>query len=239
MPLPCFRISIVIFFLLVPSGVFAHGGGLDANGGHTDHSTGSYHFHSGQSSNHGSLGMWNAQHRARDAAVAASRRRELSMLAASRREAKEAREAALKKSKDEGVSKEIKPEPEYLFHHTTHTPFEVVSFKEVDEDWKIMLTKGFEVRVHKKDVCRIEPVHDPNDFRMWHDAGGHTLVAKFVSFKEPNVTLESINGKRVTFDVHKLSHHDQLVLYYEILHPEKLDDYHQALAAEAENDSEP
>ena len=22
-----------------------HGGGLDANGGHTDHSTGSYHFH--------------------------------------------------------------------------------------------------------------------------------------------------------------------------------------------------
>jgi len=35
----------VLILLLATSLAFSHGGGLDANGGHTDSKTGSYHFH--------------------------------------------------------------------------------------------------------------------------------------------------------------------------------------------------
>lgn len=97
------------------------------------------------------------------------------------------REDTQKKSKELGVSAEARPEHGYLFHHTKHVPFEVVSFKEEDDDWKLLLTKGFEVRVHKDAICRIERVHDPKAFRKWHDSGDHALVAKFVSFKEPTL----------------------------------------------------
>ena len=37
-------LSIMLFFVL-PSLVFSHGGGLDANGGHWDRKAGTYHYH--------------------------------------------------------------------------------------------------------------------------------------------------------------------------------------------------
>lgn len=42
-----FMIVFLLFSMIVPA--FAHSGGTDANGGHTDHSTGQYHYHHGYS----------------------------------------------------------------------------------------------------------------------------------------------------------------------------------------------
>ena len=42
----CF--AVCLFSLLIAS-VFAHPGGTDGNGGHTNHSTGEYHYHHGYS----------------------------------------------------------------------------------------------------------------------------------------------------------------------------------------------
>ena|SRR5712692_4685345 len=40
-------LSAVVTALLLPSGVFSHGGGIDAYGGHNDRRAGGYHFHQG------------------------------------------------------------------------------------------------------------------------------------------------------------------------------------------------
>lgn len=41
------RIILAVVLTLLPSLVAAHGGGLDANGGHRSRATGTYHFHRG------------------------------------------------------------------------------------------------------------------------------------------------------------------------------------------------
>ena len=40
-------LSAVVIALLLPTGVFPHGGGIDAYGGHNDRRAGGYHFHHG------------------------------------------------------------------------------------------------------------------------------------------------------------------------------------------------
>lgn len=40
-------IAFVVLLLLIPLAVMAHSGRTDKNGGHTDHSTGEYHYHHG------------------------------------------------------------------------------------------------------------------------------------------------------------------------------------------------
>jgi len=40
-------VSLLVLLLLLSSVALAHSGSLDANGGHWDHSTGTYHFHDG------------------------------------------------------------------------------------------------------------------------------------------------------------------------------------------------
>lgn len=42
-------VSIIAVFLSLVTGVNAHPGRTDSNGGHTDHSTGEYHYHHGYS----------------------------------------------------------------------------------------------------------------------------------------------------------------------------------------------
>ncbi len=41
---------VVLFILIIPTLVFAHPGRTDRNGGHWDHSTGTYHYHNDGSS---------------------------------------------------------------------------------------------------------------------------------------------------------------------------------------------
>lgn len=40
---------VLLLFALLPTAAYAHGGGTDSNGGHTDSSTGDYHYHHGYS----------------------------------------------------------------------------------------------------------------------------------------------------------------------------------------------
>lgn len=42
-----FLAAVLVAFCVLPTPVLAHGGRTDANGGHTDHSTGEYHYHHG------------------------------------------------------------------------------------------------------------------------------------------------------------------------------------------------
>lgn len=44
---PTIATRIVLMLLLLPSLAFAHGGGLDAYGGHNNRKQGRYHFHRG------------------------------------------------------------------------------------------------------------------------------------------------------------------------------------------------
>lgn len=44
-----FLAAVLVAVLVIPSPVFAHGGRTDASGGHTDRSTGEYHYHHGYS----------------------------------------------------------------------------------------------------------------------------------------------------------------------------------------------
>lgn len=39
--------TVLFALVVIPSLCFAHGGRTDSNGGHTNRSTGQYHFHSG------------------------------------------------------------------------------------------------------------------------------------------------------------------------------------------------
>lgn len=40
-------VTVLLLLTLVPIWAFAHSGGMDSKGGHTDHSTGEYHYHHG------------------------------------------------------------------------------------------------------------------------------------------------------------------------------------------------
>ena len=44
-----FIIFVLLFILLFPSFAISHPGGTDGNGGHSNHSTGEYHYHHGYS----------------------------------------------------------------------------------------------------------------------------------------------------------------------------------------------
>lgn len=43
--LSCLLVVSITFIVLLPSSIFAHGGGLDSNGGHHNRKTGEYHCH--------------------------------------------------------------------------------------------------------------------------------------------------------------------------------------------------
>ncbi|MGV3485368.1 MAG: SHD1 domain-containing protein [Planctomycetaceae bacterium] len=110
----------------------------------------------------------------------------------------------------------------FVFHHKELHPYDVQSFSDNKKLWRVLLTKGFNVNLHKDEIVRIEAVDDIKDYRTWFDSTGkHSTVAKFIDFKDPFVRLHVFDGNLITLSVHKLSEVDKRHLQ-KIVHPKQL-----------------
>ncbi len=175
--------------------LFAHGGGLDRNGGHMDSRTGTYHFHGAPSipsfSGPSSSGfMDNDPTGERRAARTEARKK-----------AKE-RAEALKSQR----SKPSRGDTIYLFHDVEIGPYQVTSFEDNDKNWKCLLASGYRVNLAKERIIRIEASANPQDFRTWFDRSGKfSLVARHIDHDKETVTLEKLDERQIVVQISRLS----------------------------------
>lgn len=197
-------LKAILVVLCCANLLFAHGGGLDRNGGHMDHKTGTYHYHGGPAMPSPSSGLMSSGSSWRgftDSDPSGNQRR-------ARTEAKKKSEIATK------AEKPIKPKPTrgdtvYRFHDIDLGPYQVTSFDDNKANWKCLLASGFRVNLAKERIIRIEAVVDPFDFRTWFDRSGEfSIVAKFVDKDEETVTLERMDERQIIVQISRLSEVD-------------------------------
>ncbi len=198
------RLLLLCIVLAAVSKLYAHSGGLDANGGHRD-STGSYHYHRPTHLSADPPANTYQDNRASQS----TNKWGSESLAGARVTAKTGYRAKARTKKPSNRASQRPPPIRFLFHDREQTPYEVADFTNNGEKWRVKLVAGEDLNLLKSQIVRIESILDPSDFRTWYDASGkYSIVGKFDGYENEQVAIATIDGRRILVESKTLSEVD-------------------------------